>query len=171
MNKTDKRRKNIIDLLLKEQKAVSGSALSDTFGVSRQIIVSDIAALKNAGYEIISAHNGYVIKSSPLVTREIKLRHTSEQTEDELTTIVSLGGYVVDVFVWHRAYGKISAPLNIGTTADIAQFVENIKSGKSSELMHITSGYHYHTVRADSEDILDKIEKALTDKGYTVPEL
>ncbi len=171
MNKTEERRKGIVSLLLKEQKAVSGSMLSDTFGVSRQIIVSDIAALKGAGYEIISQHNGYVIKFSPLLTREIKLRHTSDQTEDELSSIVELGACVVDVFVWHRAYGKISVPLNISTKKDVEQFIRNIKSGKSSELMHITSGYHYHTVRAENKQILDAVESLLTEKGYTVPEI
>lgn len=171
MNKTEIRRKSIASLLLKEQQAISGSALSEAFGVSRQIIVSDIAALKSVGYEIISQHNGYIIKSSPLHTREIKLRHTSEQTEDELNSIVALGACVVDVFVWHRAYGKISAPLNISTKNDVEQFIRNIKSGKSSELMHVTSGYHYHTLRAETEQILDAVENILTEKGYTVPEI
>ena len=35
--------------------------------------------------------------------------------------------------------------------------------------MNITGGYHYHTVRADSEEILDKIEKQLSIKGYIAP--
>ena len=37
--------------------------------------------------------------------------------------------------------------------------------------MHVTSGYHYHTVRADSEQTLDLIGKALSDAGYIVPEI
>jgi hypothetical protein len=35
--------------------------------------------------------------------------------------------------------------------------------------MNITGGYHYHTVRADSEEILDKIENQLSIKGYIAP--
>ena len=77
---------------------------------------------------------------------------------------------VVDVFVWHRAYGKISAPLNISTMKSVERFMEDIKSGKSRELMNITDGYHYHTVRADSETALDVIEKLLENKGYLAPE-
>jgi transcriptional regulator of NAD metabolism len=49
--------------------------------------------------------------------------------------------------------------------------MDGIKSGKSKELMHITEGYHYHTVRADSEETLDKIEAALDEKAYIVPEI
>ena len=53
----------------------------------------------------------------------------------------------------------------------IKKYMEGIKSGKSTELMHITSGYHYHTVTADSVEVLDKIEKELTNKNYIVPEI
>ncbi|MEE1061393.1 MAG: 3H domain-containing protein [Ruminococcus sp.] len=35
--------------------------------------------------------------------------------------------------------------------------------------MNITGGYHYHTIRADSEEILDNIEKQLNFKGYIAP--
>ena len=44
-----------------------------------------------------------------------------------------------------------------------------VRTGKSTELMNITGGYHYHTVRADSEEILDKIENQLSIKGYIAP--
>jgi len=98
------------------------------------------------------------------------VRHTSGQTEDELNLIVDLGGTVADVFVWHRVYGKVEARLNISSRFHVKQFLEGIRSGKSKELMNITDGYHYHTVRAESENVLEQIEEALTDKGYLVPE-
>ena len=53
------------------------------------------------------------MQKSPLKERALKLRHTTEQTEDELSLIVELGGTVVDLFVWHKVYGKVSANLNI----------------------------------------------------------
>jgi transcriptional regulator of NAD metabolism len=37
--------------------------------------------------------------------------------------------------------------------------------------MHITGGYHYHTVRAENEATLDRIEAALNEKHYIVPEI
>ncbi len=36
--------------------------------------------------------------------------------------------------------------------------------------MGITDGYHYHTVRGESEEVLDRIESALREKGYIVKE-
>ncbi len=168
--KTEERRKEIVHHLISEQKPVSGNALSEKFGVSRQIIVQDISVLKAQGYEILSTHNGYIVRETPLAERVFKLYHTTEQTEDELITIVDLGGTVADVFVWHKVYGKLTAQLNIFSRHHIMQFIEGVRSGKSTELMNITGGYHYHTVRADSEEILDRIGKALEERGYIAPE-
>ena len=164
--KVNERRKAIVNLLLASKKPISGGELSEQFNVSRQIIVQDITVLKGLGYEILSTHNGYVMQKSPFVERVFKLKHTTEQTEDELTTIVDLGGTVVDVFVWHKVYGRISATLNIFSKLHVKQFLEGVRTGKSSELMNITGGYHYHTVRADSESILDKIGETLQQKNY-----
>ncbi len=165
------RRKSIVNLLLSSAEAISGGKLSAEFGVSRQIIVKDIAVLKGSGYDIISTHNGYIIQKSPLKERVFKVYHTTEQTEDELSTIVNLGGTVVDVFVWHKVYGKMTAPLNIFSNMHIKQFIEGIRSGKSTELMTVTGGYHYHTVRAESEQVLNEIERALKAQKYIVLEI
>lgn len=169
--KANDRRKEIANLLLSSEDAVSGSKLSEQFGVSRQIIVQDISVLKVSGYDILSTHSGYVIQKSPIKERVFKLHHTTEQTEDELDAIVSLGGTVVDVFVWHKVYGKVLAKLNIFSSLHVKQFIEGVRTGKSSELMNITGGYHYHTIRAETEEILDKIGEALRQKGYIAPEI
>ncbi len=169
--KAHERRKEIVNYLLSEQKPISGSALSQNFGVSRQIIVQDISALKASGYDIISTHSGYIIHNTPLVERIFKLHHTTEQTLDELNTIVDLGGTVVDVFVWHKVYGKVVAKLNISSRLHVKQFIEGVRSGKSTELMNITGGYHYHTVRADCEKTLEQIGEALKLRGYIAPEI
>ena len=73
---------------------------------------------------------------------------------------------MIDVFVWHKIYGKISATLNIFSRLHVKQFLEGVRTGKSTELMNITGGYHYHTVRADSEYVLDSIQNALEKRGY-----
>ena len=165
------RRKEIVNFLMSEQNPVSGRELAKRFEVSRQIIVQDISILKAAGFEIISTRHGYVIHQTPLIERVFKVRHTTERTEEELNLIVDLGGTVVDVFVWHKVYGKVEAKLNIFSRLHVRQFIEGVRSGKSSELMNITGGYHYHTVRAESEEILDRIDQALEDKGFIVPEI
>ena len=169
--KVAERRKAIVNLLLSVEGPISGSELARKFDISRQIIVQDITVLKATGYEILSTSQGYIMQKSPLSERVFKVRHTTEQTEEELSCIVDLGGTVVDVFVWHKVYGKIEATLNIFSKLHIKQFLEGVRTGQSTELMHITGGYHYHTVRADDEATLDHIEAVLTKKGYIVPEI
>lgn len=166
--KADERRKEIIMLLMSAQKPISGAMLAEQLRVSRQIIVQDITVLKATGHEILSTHSGYIIQRSPFVDRVFKLKHTTEETEDELNSIVDLGGIIVDVFVWHKVYGKIEAKLNIFSRLHVRQFMEGVRSGKSTELMNITGGYHYHTVRAESEEILDKIYETLSEKKYLI---
>ena len=170
MAKAEKRRRDIAHLLLAEERAITGAELSARFGVSRQIIVRDISLLKAEGFSILATHGGYLIQASPFKERAFKVHHTTDETEEELGLIVDLGGTVVDVFVWHKAYGKMSAKLNIQTRQQVKQFIDNVRGGKSVELMHITGGYHYHTVRAENEAVLDEIEAALKEKNYIVSE-
>ena len=169
--KVAERRKAIVNLLLSTKEPISGGEFAKRFNISRQIIVQDIAVLKGTGYDILSTSKGYVMQRSPLAERVFKVKHTTEQTEDELSCIVDLGGTVVDVFVWHKVYGKIEADLNIFSPLHVKQFMEGVRTGQSTELMHVTGGYHYHTVRAESEDILDKVGAALMEKGYIAPEI
>ena len=41
-------------------------------------------------------------------------------------------------------------------------------SGKSTLLKNVTSDYHYHTVTAEEERILDDVEVELAKRGYLV---
>ena len=79
---------------------------------------------------------------------------------------MDLGGAVTGVMVNHRAYGKMTVPLSIRNRRDVQVFVDNIKTGKSTPLLNVTSGYHFHTISAESETILDEIEDLLRQKGY-----
>lgn len=169
--KVAERRKAIISYLLAAKEPVSGAELSQHFNISRQIIVQDIAILKGSGCDILSTSQGYILQKSPFSERVFKVRHTAEETEDELSCVVSLGGTIVDVFVQHRVYGKIGAELNIASSEQVREFLDNIRTGKSTELMNVTGGYHYHTIRADSEQILDKIGAALRERNYLVPDI
>ena len=166
--KAKERRKAIVTLLLSKKEAISGSVLAERFGVSRQIIVLDIATLKSEGFDILSTHSGYLMKESPLPERVFHVRHSEEDTADELLCIVGLGGTVVDVTVSHKVYGNLSAQLDIYSKKQVEEFLEGVRSGRSSELMTVTGGYHSHTVRAESTEILDRIESELRRRSYLV---
>lgn len=161
------RRKQIIELMRQADAPLSGKKIGDMVGVSRQVIVQDIAILKSENFPIISTARGYILNEPKQVTRIVKVRHTNEQTEDELTLIVDLGGTVVDVMVNHRIYGKLTAPLGIKNRRDVQLFMNGIRTGKSVPLMNVTSGYHFHCIAAENESTLDEIEVALHKKGFT----
>ena len=162
----NERRTEILKLLTESQGPVSGVSLARQLSVSRQIIVQDIALLRAAGNDILSMNQGYMIQSKPKLSRVFKVIHEEQDVEEELNTIVDFGGIVKDVFVYHKAYGVLRAEMNIRSRLDIENFVEKIKSGKSNLLMNVTSGYHYHTVMADSEQLLDIIQDKLRKKGF-----
>lgn len=145
---------------------ISGTAMGKLAGVSRQVVVQDIALLRTAGYNIISTPRGYMLSDHSGVTRIIKTHHSLEDTAKELEIIVDNGGAIVDVRVNHRVYGKMTASLNIKNRKDIKNFIKDIETGKSSPLMNITSGYHFHQISADDEKTLDEIEEALKEEGF-----
>ena len=162
------RRTKIVELIQNSEKPLSGTALAKQCDVSRQVIVQDIALIRASGYDIISTNRGYIIQEPLVREREFKVNHTDEQLEEELYSIIDLGGTVVNVMVNHRVYGHMEAELRINSRRKVEAFMEDIRSGKSSPLKNITSNYHYHKVAADSEETLDLIEEALRQKHFLV---
>ena len=164
----DLRRKKIIEILSNAQKPVSGDKLAAELKVSRQVIVQDMALLRANGVQIFSTNRGYIIEKSAdtMACRVFKVAHSDEETADEMNLIVDLGGHILDVFVYHRVYGVIRGDLNVKSRLDVRNYMEKIHSGKSSLLKNVTSGYHYHTVAAENDQILDMIQKELSEAGF-----
>lgn len=163
------RRKEIVDCLKKSVSPVSASRLAEQFDVSRQVIVQDIAIIRATGVPVASLARGYVIDKQDVCKRVFKVQHTDEEVEKELNLIVDLGGVVDDVFVYHKVYGLVRGEMGIKSRLNVQQFLDDIASGKSSLLKNVTSGYHYHTILADSEETLDLIEKKLKENGFLAP--
>lgn len=162
----EQRRQKITQMLQNGTSPLSGSALAKNFGVSRQVIVQDIALLRANGMDIISTNRGYILKADSGVSRVFKVHHEDDEVEQEMNLIVDLGGRMIDVFVYHKVYGVIKADMHICSRMDVKEYVEQINSGKSSLLKNVTSGYHYHTICAASEEILGKIQEGLEKCGF-----
>lgn len=160
------RRKEILNILKTSEVPVPGTQLARQLDVSRQVIVQDMALLRTAGEDIVSTHRGYVLTGSRQVSRVFKVYHTEEQVEEELNLYVDFGGKVDDVFVYHKVHGVIKVPMNIRSRRDVQKYMDDISTGKSTQLMKLTSNYHYHTITAESESILDLIQAELTARGF-----
>lgn len=165
----EERREQIIKRIQESSRPVSGTALAKSLGVSRQVIVQDIALLRANGQDILSTHRGYLLQESSQPSRVFKVFHKGEQVEEELNLFVDLGGKVEDVFIYHKVHGVIRAELHIRSRRDVQEYLQKIASGISTQLLNLTAGYHYHTIFADGEEILDEIRKELEKRGMLAP--
>ncbi|MDO5422373.1 MAG: transcription repressor NadR [Eubacteriales bacterium] len=164
------RRQELLNILSRSQKPVPGVELAKELQVSRQVIVQDIALLRAGNEEILSTNRGYLLqKKQQEAVRIFKVQHTVEQIEEELNSIVDLGGQVQDAFVYHKIYGVVKVALKIKSRREVKEYLTDLENGISSPLMKITDGYHYHTVVADSEKTLDLIQETLNQKGFLAP--
>ena len=164
-NMTTEQLKESIDYIAgRAEIEVSGNVTKEN--VSRQIIVQDISLLRANGATIFSTNKGYLLQEDRKYSRVFKVYHTDDQVEEELSTIVDAGGQICDVFVYHKVYGVLKADMGIKSRRDIRAYMEEISTGKSSLLKNVTSGYHYHTIDAESEEILDAIQEELQQKGF-----
>lgn len=162
------RRNKIIELLEESNNPISGSELSLKLDVSRQVIVQDIAILRAEGYKITATSQGYVLDTEVLnsTRKVIASNHDKDDIEDELNTIVDMGGTIIDVIVEHNLYGQLSANLMVSSRREVKKFVEKIKDKKTKPLCALTDGVHLHTIEAKNEEIIKDIEDKLFEKGY-----
>lgn len=164
------RREQIMELLNRSRAPVSGSGLAKLMGVSRQVIVQDIALLRAMDKNILSTNKGYILyepdKERMKARRTIAVNHTDDEMQEELYTIVDYGGKVLDVVVEHDVYGQLTGDLILKNRQDVDEFMEKIKNSSSQSMLTLTGGRHFHTIEADSEMILDAIEQKLRTKGF-----
>lgn len=168
----DARRNKILDILHEETTPVSGTELAGKLGVSRQVIVQDIALLRATDKNILSTNKGYILfvgkENEARKKRTYKVKHKDQEILDELNTIVDFGGRIVDVVVEHDIYGQIAADLIINSRVDAEAFVKKVEKYKTKPLNNLTDGVHFHTVEADTEAILERIGNELDKKGYLI---
>ncbi|AVQ27147.1 transcription repressor NadR [Fusobacterium ulcerans] len=160
------RRYEILNLIKSMKEPISGTELAKKFDVSRQVIVQDIALLRAENYDIFSTTRGYIYKATKFFSKVFPVCHSDNQIEDELNTIVDLGGIVDDVFVQHEIYGNLKAELGINSRRKVQELIKAIENGESTPLKNLTYDKHFHTVYSDSEEVLELIEKELKAKGY-----
>lgn len=161
----EKRRSAILAALGQADKPISATRFAKEFGVSRQIIVGDIALLRASGQQIIATARGYLLESETQgLVAKIAVQHGPEQTEEELKTIVEKGGEIIDVVVEHPLYGELQGRLDIRTAKDVNNFMKNYLKQSATLLSELTEGIHLHTIRCETPADLAMIKQALLEK-------
>jgi transcriptional regulator of NAD metabolism len=167
--KAENRRRELLEMLRREQQPLSGTRLSKLLGVSRQAIVQDIALLRQKNPEIISTVRGYVLHGLREEHEAIFwVTHSDEAIEDELNVFIDLGGRVHNVIVEHEVYGRISAELPLASRRDIQAFLRRLGNSGVRPLKELTGGNHGHLVSANDEAALREIARELEKKGYLI---
>ena len=87
---TAQRRTDILQILKKADAPIAAKELAAHFGVSRQVIVQDMAVIRVSVPGILSTTRGYVLQQDSGSAREFKVCHTPEQAADEMNLIVDL---------------------------------------------------------------------------------
>lgn len=163
----EKRRGEILNILRTSQP-VTGAELAVRLGVSRQVVVQDIALLRARGENIVATPQGYFLPETPAVQGRVRTfvcQHGLAELEKELLLIVDHGGRVLDVVVEHPLYGELRGMLLLSTRQQVQMFAARLLQSGAQPLSALTSGVHLHTVEASSEAVLNNIEEALGQAG------
>ena len=166
----EQRRNLIIDKLKVSNMPISATSFAEEFGVTRQIVVADIALLRASGYAIRAEHKGYVLdkQDSNGLIKHVVVKHGKDNVLNELFAIIDNGGKVVDVIVDHSVYGKISAELNLASRYDATCFVEKIDQTGACPLSILTEGTHVHTILVKDQDSFERIKTQLDKMGILI---
>ena len=159
------RRGAILDMLTQSVRPVSATALARRFGVSRQLVVGDVALLRAGGAEIDATARGYVMgKRQTGLLRQVACRHEAAGMEEELQIMVDNGCTVLDVIVEHPVYGQLTGALQLSSRYDVQQFIR--RSNAAQPLSLLTEGVHLHTLSCPGEDAFARVTEELDRAGF-----
>lgn len=165
------RRSKIKDIILATSKPISATALANLMGVSRQVIVGDVAIMRASGEDIIATARGYLpAADSAGIKRVIACNHSCADTQKELYIMVDAGCTVVDVVVEHPVYGQIAGQLGLASRLDVDQFMDRISDPGAQPLSTLTEGIHLHTVTCPDTRCLDHLLSELSKAGILISE-
>lgn len=167
------RRIELLHLIEQSAEPVTGTDLAQALGVSRQIVVQDIAVLRAAGQEILATPRGYMLSHSHVAAHRAILvtRHARDTAVDELSIMVDNGLRIIDVVVEHPIYGELRAPLMFSSRSDIRAWRERLDETGAPLLSDLTDGVHLHTVEALEPERIERARAELREHGYLVGEL
>ena len=160
------RRKTIMARLAGTAQPLSASALAAELGVSRQIVVGDVALLRAGGAEIDATPRGYQLHPTARGYTGILacVHRTADEMRQELYTAVDQGCTVVDVAVENPLYGELRGNLNLASRYDVDTFITQAANTPECLLSRMTGGVHLHTLRCPDEETFHRIERALDEK-------
>lgn len=165
------RQEHLLQVLRENAEPIRGEALAQVLGVTRQVVVHEIALMRAQGSPIVSTPRGYYLdrRTTSQNRTVLAVRHSTEMTANELYILIDHGLTVHDVIVEHPLYGELKGSLQLRSRMDVAHFLEQISHGHIALLSSLTEGYHLHTVTYPSESRLYEAIRAL--EKHAIPVL
>lgn len=166
--KGEERRRVLLSLLKKEERAISGRELASILQVSRQVIVQDIALLRAQNTPILSTPEGYFLerKKESFQFSFLSYHKTLEEMKEELEIIVDHGGKLLNIQIEHEVYGLITANLLLQNRFDLEIFLKKLTESHAKPLSFLTNGFHSHLVEVSSLKQQELILQKLQEKNF-----
>ena len=170
MYDTNERRRVIEQQLRNAAEPITGNQMSALYGVSRQVIVQDIAVLRAGGLPVEASARGYLLKREEgSCACVVACRHSGmDELRQELYAVVDAGACVSDIIVEHPVYGDIVGKLFVNSRETADQLVEKLSQPKATPLSVVTGGMHLHTLTATDQKTLEAATAALGKGGFLV---
>lgn len=161
------RRRVILETLRTSAAPQAASALAARFGVSRQVVVGDIALLRAYGNGISATPRGYVLeRDTGMCEKTLACVHSAEDMQNELNIMVDNGCVVKDVIVEHPIYGQLTGSLDLKSRYDVKNFVERSAQAEAMPLSALTDGLHLHTLLCPDEGSFERVVAELRGSGF-----
>ena len=168
----EERRTKLLEMLQDRDEYQNATRLANQLGVSRQVIVSDVAILRERGWDVISTPRGYLLddRSDWGYSGTVACRHDGEGVRKEFYIIVDNGGSVIDISVEHPIYGQLTARLDIRSRYDADLFIERCREEKAALLSSLTDGLHLHRIGVQRREDFLRIRAQLKEAGILAAE-
>lgn len=167
------RQERLLEVLQATDGPVSGTDLARMCGVTRQVVVHDMALLRASGLNILSTPRGYILQSTGSEKQQrtvLSVCHGPEHTAFELYTLVDCGISVIDVIVEHPLYGELRGALHLKSRRDVNLFRNQVQTTGALLLSSLTDGHHLHTVEYSDSEGLYLAMRLLRENGIKVYE-
>ena len=110
--------------------------------------MGDIALLRASGTDITATSRGYVLTEKMfedhIYVGTLVCDHGDDRLEEELYTIVDMGGVVMDVSIEHAIYGELTGRLELSSRYDVDMY---LKKGSAHKQTYGRKTYASHRMQ------------------------
>lgn len=142
------RREKLLEILQTSDRPVKGMELAKRLGVTRQIVVGDIALLRTGGEFIVSSTQGYQRQDPDKYKKkymELDCVHTDfseTEMQKEFNAVVDNGGIIRGMALHHPIFGCLKLKFSLHSRREIVLYLERLRETRTPPVTSLTGGVH-----------------------------